>query len=176
MRLRTQVAIEILVAIVAGLAVGAVRAAGDKLAFPADYAKGVLYWFQDRPENKQVREYYTSPATIEAARKGAPLPSGSVITVVQYNVQLDPAGNPVKDANGRFIKTDIRGFTAMEKRAGWGTEYPENIRNGEWEYQSFTADRMPNTTAKLEACFTCHKKQEKVDFVFSYEKLQSSTR
>ena len=26
----------------------------------------------------------------------------------------------------------------MEKRKGWGTEYPDNIRNGEWEYQAFT--------------------------------------
>lgn len=165
-----------IVAIVAGFAVAGVRAAGDKVAFPESYANGVLYWVQDRPANKQVREYYTSPPAIEAARKGVPLPNGAVITVVQYNVQLDAQGNPVKDANGRFIKTDIRGYTAMEKRAGWGTEYPENIRNGEWEYQTFTANRAPNTTADLNACFTCHKKQDKMDFVFSYENLRMATR
>jgi hypothetical protein len=39
-----------------------------------------------------------------AVRKGLPLPSGTVITVVQYNTQLDAEGNPVKDPNGRFIR------------------------------------------------------------------------
>ena len=65
----TTVTIAALVAIVTGFAVGAVRAAGDKVAFPENHAKGVLYWVQDRPANKQVREYYTSPAAVEAAKK-----------------------------------------------------------------------------------------------------------
>ena len=37
------------------LAVGA-RAGGDKVVFPADYDKGVLYTTVDRPDNKQYRE------------------------------------------------------------------------------------------------------------------------
>ena len=45
----------------------------------------------------------------------------------------------------------------MEKRTGWGTEYPDDIRNGEWEYQAFKADKSPNTAANLTACFNCHK-------------------
>lgn len=90
-------------------------------------------------------------------------------------MQLDAAGNPVAGANGRFIKTDIRGYAAMEKRSGWGAEYPENIRNGEWEYQSFNAAKTANTSADLSACFTCHKKQEKMDYVFSYENLKGAS-
>ena len=43
--------------------VAAMVAAGDKVAFPENYSTGVLYWVQDRPANKQVREYYLSPAT-----------------------------------------------------------------------------------------------------------------
>ena len=45
----------------------------------------------------------------------------------------------------------------MEKRTGWGTEYADDIRNGEWEYQAFTADQTVNDKANLTACFTCHK-------------------
>lgn len=169
---RTNGAIVALVALVVGMAVAGVSGAGDKVVFPENYAKGFMYWVQDRPANKQVREYYTSRQAIEAARKGLPLPTGTVITVVQYDTQLNADGNPVTDANGRFIKTDIRGYTVMEKRTGWGSEYPENVRNGEWEYQTFTATRMSNPKADLNACFTCHKKQEKMDFVFSYESLK----
>ena len=85
------------VVVVAGAAaVELVRAGGDKVGFPADYAKGVVYMTLDRPENKQVREYYTSQAAVDAAKKGEGLPDGTVITVVQYAAQLDAQGNPTK--------------------------------------------------------------------------------
>jgi hypothetical protein len=150
-----------------------VRAGGDKVVFP-DYANHVLYTTVDRADNKQFRELYVSPpAAIEAAKKGEPLPSGTVLTLVQYAAQVDPQGNPVKDANGRFIKTNIVAYTVMEKRAGWGTEYAPDIRNGEWEYQAFTADKKVNEKAVLANCFKCHKPLDKQDFVFSYDKLKA---
>jgi hypothetical protein len=161
---------------VAALAVTA-QAGGDKVAFPADYTKGVVYMTLDRPENKQVREYFTSQAAVDAAKKGDPLPQGTVITVAQYAAQLDAEGNPVKDSGGRFIKTsNIVGYTVMEKRAGWGAEYPEAQRNGEWEYQAFRADKTANPNANLTACFNCHKPHAAQDFVFSYQSMKTATR
>jgi hypothetical protein len=162
-----------LFAILGGMTIS-VRAAGDKVAFPADFAGGVLYWTQDRPNGNQVRDYFTSRAAIDAAKRGAPFPSGTVITVVQYAARLDGDGKPARDASGRFAKDALRGFTVMEKRAGWGTEYPENVRNGEWEYQTFTAGRSPNASANLTNCFTCHKMVEKQDFVYSLENMKTA--
>jgi len=154
-------------------AVVSAQAGGDKVAFPEDYAKGVLYTTVDRADNKQFRELFTSAAAVEAAKKGEPMPSGTVITLVQYAAKLDAQGNPEKDANGRFIKTNILAYTVMEKRAGWGAEYPDDVRNGEWEYQAFKADKTPNTAAKLSACFGCHKPlAARQDFVFSYDKMK----
>ncbi len=178
MRLSKTAIITAAVAIVAAAtAVDLVRAGGDKVAFPADYAKGVVYMTLDRPENKQVREYYTSQAAVDAAKKGAPLPNDTVITVVQYAAQLDPQGNPTKDADGRFSKTaNILGYTVMEKRPGWGAEYPETMRNGEWEYQAFRADKTANPNANLTGCFNCHKPQAKQDYVFSYDKLKLAAK
>ena len=132
----------------------------------------------DRPDNKQYRELFVSPpAAIDAARKGELLPSGTVLTLVQYAAKLDPQGNPEKDANGRFIKTNIVGYAVMEKRTGWGAEYPDNVRNGEWEYQAFTADKTPNTAANLTGCFNCHKPLGAApDYVYSYDRLKNATR
>jgi hypothetical protein len=163
-------------AALAGLGVavfaGTVRAGGDKVVFPEGFDKGVLYTTVDRADNKQYRELYTSPAAVEAARKGEPLPDGTVITLIQYKAKLGADGNPEKDANGRFIKSDLIGYTVMEKRKGWGAEYDEKIRNGEWEYQAFTAARQANANAKLTACFECHKPLPGAqDFVFSYGKM-----
>ena len=83
-------------------------------------------------------------------------------------------GNPEKDANGRFIKTDILAYTVMEKRAGWGTEYADDVRNGEWEYQAFKADKTPNEKAVLKNCFVCHKPLDKQDYVFLYDKMKAA--
>src|SRR3954468_22854548 len=146
-----------------------VRAGGDKVVFPEGFDKGVLYTTVDRADNKQYRELYTSAAAVAAAKIGEPLPDGTVITLVQYKAKLGADGNPEKDANGRFIKGDLIGYTAMEKRKGWGAEYDEKIRNGEWEYQAFTAAKQVNANAKLTACFECHKPLPGAqDFVFTY--------
>jgi hypothetical protein len=173
--LKTSIVLPVLTALVGAgvIALGSqVRAGGDKVVFPEGFDKGVLYTTVDRADNKQYREIYTSQAAVDAAKKGQPLPDGTVITLIQYKAKLGADGNPEKDANGRFIKTDILGYTVMEKRKGWGAEYDEKIRNGEWEYQAFTAAKAVNANAKLTACFECHKPLPPgQDFVFSYNKM-----
>jgi Cytochrome P460 len=157
-----------------GLHASPANAGGDLVKFPEQYAKGKLYATLDRADLKQFRELYVSPPeAAAAAAKGGPLPDGTVITMVQYAAKLGTDGSPEKDANGRFIKDKVVGYTVMEKRSGWGAEYPDNIRNGEWEYQAFRPDRSVNANAKLQNCFTCHKPLgAKVDYVFSYDRLK----
>jgi hypothetical protein len=99
-----------------------------------------------------------------------------VITMLQYAAKLDAQGNPEKDANGRFIKGNLIGYAVMEKRAGWGAEYPDNVRNGEWEYQAFKADKSVNTGANLGACFNCHKPLDKQDYVYLYDKMKTPAK
>jgi hypothetical protein len=151
-----------------------VRAGGDKVVFPENYAKGVLYTTVDRADNKQYRELYSTPEAIAALKAGKSIPSGTVLTLVQYKAKLDASDAPEKDANGRFIKGELIGYTVMEKRDGWGTEYGDDIRNGDWEYQAFKADRSVNDKAVLKNCFTCHKPLDKQDFVFSFEAMKNA--
>jgi hypothetical protein len=94
----------IVTAVAAFAAIVPACAGGDKVAFPEDHAAGVLFTTVDRPDNKQFRELYSSAEALDAAKKGEPLPSGTVITLIQYAAKLDAQGNPEKDANGRFIK------------------------------------------------------------------------
>ena len=74
----------------------------------------------------------------------------------------------MKDPKGRFQKGDLIAYTVMEKRAGWGTEYADDIRNGEWEYAAFGADGKFNDKANYKACFQCHKPHDAMDFVISH--------
>jgi hypothetical protein len=152
----------------------AAQAGGDKIAFPASYDKGVNYWSFDRADNKQHREYYAPQAAIDAAKKGQPMPNGTVLTMVQYSTKLGADGNPEKDANGKFIKDKLVAYAVMQKGAGWGAEYPDDMRNGEWEYQVFTPDKAVNDKANLKACFGCHKPKASSDYLFTLEQLKAA--
>jgi hypothetical protein len=166
-----------LVAAVCGIAlVAQVQAGADKVAFPENYAKGEKWLVVDKAEAKQVHELFATPEAIAAARKGQPMPNGTVFMVVRHAAQLDAQGNPVKGADGRLVKGEVLGFNAMEKRTGWGSEYPDALRNGEWEYRAFTADMKPNDNVKLTACFECHKPLASQDFVHAYDKLKEAAR
>ena len=71
----------------------------DRIAFPAKFKEGVVYQIADHHDVKQYRELYASAAAIAAAKKGDPLPDGTVLTLVQFKAQVDAQGNPVKDAS-----------------------------------------------------------------------------
>jgi plastocyanin len=158
--------------VMAGAGMPGVSGAGpDRIVFPAGYKSGVLYTTVDRADIKQHRELYAGAEAVAAAKEGKPLPEGTVLTLVQYKVKLDDQGNPVRDASGRFQKTEIAGYTVMEKRAGWGAEYPPELRNGDWEYSAFTAEGKFNDKANYKSCFECHKPHADRDYVMSYVQL-----
>lgn len=171
---------------IAGLTIAAQsRAGAEKVSFPENWADGVLYMTVDVPLRSttsptgqeriaEYREHYVTAGAMEALRKGAPVPSGTVVEIVRYRARLDAEGNPLKDANGRFLKGELYAFGVMEKRTGWGAEYPPEIRNGEWEYRAFTADKQPDEKVNLAACFECHKSHANNDYLQSFEKLKAA--
>jgi len=156
-----------------GVAVGqqALVAPGpNKVAFPENWSKGVMYATVDRPDTKQYREFYTSAEAVAAAKAGKPTPDGTVITLAAYAAQADAAGTPLKDANGRFMKGNLLAVNVMQKKAGWGADIPEAIRNGDWVYQSFTPDGKANLTS----CYQCHLPFAKDDYLTNMAKLKGT--
>ena len=89
-------------------------------------------------------------------KKGQPIPSGSVITLVDYR-------------DGKLFR-----YVVMEKRAGWGAEYPPEKRTGEWEFQAFNTDKSVNRSENLDRCFSCHNPQARQDFVFTFDRMKSA--
>jgi plastocyanin len=163
--------------IAAGALLAAAGIAGpENIKFPEGFEKGVRYATVDRYDTKQYRELYSTPEAVKAVREGKPIPYGTVLTLVQYRAKSDDKGSPVKDAAGRFVKGDLIGYTVMEKRKGWGAGYPDEWRNGEWEYAAFTKDRTPNAkaNANFKNCFVCHKPHEQQDFVMSLASLSGT--
>jgi hypothetical protein len=103
---------------IAGVGVAAqVWAGADKVAFPENYATGVHYLTVDKP-SKQVHEFYAAPASIEAARKGEPMPDRTILVDVQYNAKLDADGNPVKGPMGASSKPICAAVTSWKSARG----------------------------------------------------------
>lgn len=146
-------------------------AGSEKIAFPAGYREGRLYAMVDRPDNKTVRDLYANAIAVQAGQAGRPLPSGSVLSMEVYQAKVDDTGAPVKGPDGRFVKGALVGVFVMEKRTGWGTEYPESLRNGEWEYARFAPDGA-RQNVDTRPCFECHKPEGARDFVFTLDKLR----
>jgi plastocyanin len=146
----------------------------NKVVFPHDWAKGTMYATVDRPDTKQYREFYASPDVLAAVRSGKPVPDGAVITLAAYAALVDAAGVPLKDANGRFLKGNLLAVNVQQKKAGFGADIPEAIRNGDWMYQSFAPDGKPNDKANLTACYQCHLPFAKDEYLTNLAKLKGT--
>ncbi len=150
-----------------GTLVVQVKAGGDLVKFPADYEKAVKYGVVSNPNNKLYRELYTTKEAVDAAKAGKPIPSGTWIVMKSFKSKTDASGAPLKGPDGHFVKDELAAYGVMENRTGWGKEYPDNVRNGEWEYQAFNAAKAVNASAKLGACFECHKPKDGEDYLFT---------
>jgi len=129
------------------------QAGSELVTFPKKHAEGVHYATIERGNLKE--EIFTNRATIDAVKAGQPMPSGTVITLVDYR-------------DGKLFR-----YVVMEKRAGWGADYPPAKRNGEWEFQAFDADKSVNANENLDRCFSCHKGQAQNDFVFTFDRMKN---
>jgi hypothetical protein len=149
-------------------------AAPERIAFPADYrARFVIFGFVDRLDRQPipvVRVMYVNPEAAAAARADRPAPEGTVLVMEDREARVDAAGKVVLDAAGRLIPTDkVTGVSVQEKRNGWGAEFPEHLRNGDWDYAVFAPDgsRRPTNTA---ACLGCHKPRAALDYTFVFQR------
>lgn len=163
-------------AVASGMVMVNVNAGPEQIRFPQGFETWTRYGDIDRHDSKQYRELYTSAAVVKSVREGKPIPDGTVLVMAIYAAKVDEKGEPAKGTDGRFVKDKLSAVTVMEKRAGWGAAVPEEWRNGDWQYASFTPDGRPNekANANIKNCFVCHKPHEKQDFVISLAKLSGT--
>jgi cytochrome c2 len=148
-----------------------------RIAFPNDYKeKFTFYSTHNRPDNGQVRYLYANDKAVEGARRNGPLPDGSVLLIEVFKAKVDANNQPVMGADGFYEKGELQFFTAMEKRAGWGAEYPEDIRNGDWDYAVFNPTKLHRDAVDVKPCLTCHKPLGDIDYVVSYDELVAKVR
>ena len=158
----------------AGLLISSAALAGpDLIEFPEGYQDRFTHYatVNRADERKQVVKIFANDVALASAKDGAPLDSGSVLVMEIYQAKLDADDNPVVGNDGFFEPGDMAGIAVMESRAGWGEEYPEEIRNGIWEYALFDAKEHTLVDRDYQPCLECHKPLDESDYVFSLESL-----
>jgi hypothetical protein len=71
-----------------------------RVSFPENYAREIRWLVVDRVDRKERHEHYAPLTSIEAARRGAPMPSGTVFTRVRYAAERDEQGKPRRGPDG----------------------------------------------------------------------------
>lgn len=146
--------------------------AKSHVAFPEGYKESFTkYHTINFPATRQVRYYYANDVVLRAAKAGKPLPDGSVLFAEVYTAKLDGEKKPVAGADGFYVTDKLVAYTAMASGAGWGAEIPDMLRNGNWNYAVFTADKKPRPGVNQAECLACHKPLDAVSYVFTLKEL-----
>ena len=149
--------------------------AKSRVAFPEGYKESfVKYHTINFPATKQVRYYYANKAAVQAAKAGKPLPDGSVLFAEVYTAKLNADKNPVKGADGFFVAEKLVAYTAMASGKGWGAEFPEMLRNGDWNYAVFTTEKQQRPGVNQAECLACHKPLDSASYVFTLKELAAA--
>ena len=149
--------------------------AKTSVKFPEGYqASFIKYHTINFPATKQVRHYYGNKAAVEAARAGKSLPDGSVLFAEVYSAKLDADKKPVTGADGFYEADKLLFYTAMQRDAGWGKEFPEALRNEDWNYAIFTPDKKHRPNVNQAECLACHKPLDKASYTFTLKELAAA--
>jgi len=144
------------------------------VTFPEGYKEAFTkYHTLNVPATKQVRYYYANKTAVAAAKAGQPLPDGSVLFVEVYAAKLD-GDKPVTGGDGFFVADKLLLYTAMARDAGWGKDIPEMLRNDNWNYAIFTADKQHRPGVNQAECLACHKPLNNVSYTFTLKQLSEA--
>jgi len=148
-----------------------------QVTFPEGYRSTFrMYQTVNRADINQVRYLWANSVAWEAVRSGKPLPHGSVLLLEQHAARLDADKKPVLGADGFFVAERLVNYALMSSGADWGREFPEMLRNGDWNYAVFAPDMKMRSGVNQADCLACHKPLDRADYVFSREPLGAAAK
>jgi hypothetical protein len=124
----------------------------NRATFPAFFDQMVIYGDYRRGSGGELA--YALPETIAIAKSGQTLPPGTVLVLEIYG---DGA---------------LTSYFVMEKGEGWGLDFAEEDRAGDWHFQQFGTDRSVQREAIADRCVSCHQGAEETDFMFTLGRMQ----
>ena len=167
-----KVTVSVAAAALVGLTAAAL-AGPERISFPADYKTSFTqYNAGERLNGEQYAKMFANDQALQAARDGSDMPDGAQIVMEVYKPKMDADGEPIRDADDSLMPGDLAAVAVMEVGAGWGAAYPEDLRNGDWDFGLFEptgAIKNPEATA----CLECHVPYGDTAYMHTYDELAS---
>ena len=156
------------------LAVPPAHAEQYRIAFPADYRTAMHnYVSLDRTQNDdQTIRLFAPKQALDAAKAGAELPDGTILVAEIYKAKKDDNGKVIESSLGRRIRGKFAAVAVMQKGKGWGEKYPDELRNGDWDFAIFSPQGERLVDKDLNACRACHAPLEDTQHLFSLEHMR----
>jgi hypothetical protein len=127
-------------------------AEGNRVTFPN--LEQLVHYTTVRRGN--VTEHMlTTREAIEAAKAGQPIPNGSHVVLVDYR------------------EGEVFRYFVMQKDGGWGGDYDDRRRTGDWQFQWFKPDRTINTSENTARCQSCHQAREDRQYLYTFDQMQA---
>ena len=123
-----------------------VHAEPNRVVFP-DLQKLVDYTTVRR--GNVMEHIMTTPAALEAVKAGQPIPADTHFVLVDHR-------------DGELYR-----YFVMQKGEGFGAEYDEGRRTGDWQFQWFWPDKSINMDENTARCQSCHNSQQGSDYLFT---------
>jgi len=130
-----------------------VGAEPTRVTFPTNLPELVHYTGRER--GNSVTHIKTTPQIIDAVKKGQPVPAGSQFVLIDYR-------------DGKLYR-----YFVMQKGEGWGKDYDDRRRTGDWQFQWFWPDGKINTAENTNRCQSCHQGAGDRDFLFTSREIQA---
>lgn len=125
----------------------------SRMSFPAKFPQDFVMYAEHKGEDGKVSsKSYVTRAAVAAARTGKALPVDTAIVVENY-----------KDGA-------VASYAAMGSHAGWGEGVPDLLRNGDWSYALFDAQKT-RRDFNYARCLACHKPKAETSYVFGYAEI-----
>lgn len=164
-------------AVVFTVVIGAFSSVADtgapRIEYPKNYrADLVNYLSLDRTQNPdQIIRLFAPKEALEAAKAGQELPDGTVLVAEVYKAKKDADGEVVESSLGRRIRSKFAAVAVMQKKKGWGDKFPEDLRNGDWDFAIFKPSGERLVKKDLNKCRTCHAPLKETQHLFSLEHM-----
>jgi len=147
------------------------------MALPTDFPQGFrVYQVVNDSATGPVVQRWANQAAWQAAKAGQPMPDGAMIVNVNHAPLQGPDQKPVLDAQGHPQPGKVLGYAAMQTRAGWGAQVPALLRNGNWDYAVFNAERERRDALNIAPCLACHQPLAASSHLFTLPVLAAAAR
>jgi hypothetical protein len=122
------------------------RAETNRVTFP-DLDRLVHYTTVKR--GNVTEHIMTTREAIAAVKSGQPIPEGTHFVLADHR-------------DGKIYR-----YFVMEKGGGFGADYDDRRRTGNWQFQWFWPDKTVNMSENTNRCQSCHRSQESSEYLYT---------